>query len=220
MIPIVVLDRVRAPGGELVLNQRGKQFWIQLAGVELMNSRDHSSEDELARRAIAKLDDRPRPKVLVGGLGLGFTLRAALDVLPAAARVDVVEIVPAVVRWNREIFGGLAGHPLSDPRVTVIEGDVGNVIAQADRHYDVIVIDVDNGPEGVGEGNHVLYRRTSLAAMLRALTPGGMLGVWSSFQSPTFTHSLNAVGFVAEAVRLRSKFSGGPTHHLWFARRP
>src|SRR5580692_9360530 len=111
----------------MVLNQRGKQFWIQLAGVELMNSRDHSSEDELARRAIAKLDDRPRPKVLVGGLGLGFTLRAALDVLPAAATVEVVEIVPAVVRWNREIFGSLAGHPLSDPRATVTEGDVGNV---------------------------------------------------------------------------------------------
>ena len=220
MIPTVVLERVRAPGGELVLNQRGKQFWIQLAGVELMNSRDHSSEDELARRAIAKLDGRPRPRVLVGGLGLGFTLRAALDVLPAAAKVDVVEIVPAVVRWNREIFGGLAGHPLSDPRVTVIEGDVGNVIAEADRDYDVIVIDVDNGPEGVGFGNTTLYRRTSLAAMLRALTPGGTLGVWSSFQSPTFTHSLDAVGFVAEAVKFRSKFSGGPTHHLWFARRP
>ncbi|HSN28638.1 MAG TPA: hypothetical protein VLT45_20270 [Kofleriaceae bacterium] len=215
MLPRVVLERVAVPGGELVLARRGTEYSIRVGGVELMNSRDHSSEDELGRQTAARLTAKA-PRVMIGGLGFGFTLRAALDALPAAAKVDVVELVPALVRWNRTLLASLAGDPLADPRVTVIEADVATVIKTA-KNYDAIVLDVDNGPDAVYEGNAALYKRRGLEAARRALAPGGVLAVWSAFSSNTFTHWLREVGFRTELVTMKSKFKGGPTHYVWFA---
>jgi spermidine synthase len=207
-----------SPGGELVLSRRGDEYAIRVAGIELMSSRDHSSEDELGRAAVARLE-ATSPRVLIGGLGMGFTLRAALDALPATAHVEVVEIVPDVVRWNRGVLAKLAGEPLADPRVEVIEADVAHVIRKATDRYDAIVLDVDNGPDAVYEGNAALYKRNGLAAAKAALVPGGWLAVWSSFRSSTFTTWLREVGFAVDLVTMKSKFKSGPTHYVWFAQR-
>jgi spermidine synthase len=211
LIPTVVLERVQVPGGELVLSKRGDELSIRVRGVELMSSRNHDSEDELGRRAAALCGDGKR--VLVGGLGLGFTLRAVLDNCRAA--IDVVELVPAVVRWNRTHAAHLANHPLDDPRVTVIEDDVAAVIASAKASYDAIVLDVDNGPDELFDSNRQLYRRNGLAAARRALVPGGGLAVWSSFESSTFETWLREVGFSVETVRIKAR---GARHVIWLAR--
>jgi spermidine synthase len=218
VIPRVVIERVASPGGELVLSRRGTEYSIRVGGVELMSSRDHSSEDELGRASAERVRAaRPKaPRMLIGGLGMGFTLRAALDALPRAAQVDVVEIVPAIVRWNRGELGPLANAPLADPRVTVIEADVARVIDKA-RGYHAIVLDVDNGPAAVYEGNAALYKQRGLAAARDALAPGGWLAVWSSFTSQTFTRWLREVGFAVEMVTVKSR--GGPRHYVWFAQR-
>jgi spermidine synthase len=217
LIPRVVLERVPSPGGELVLSRRGEDYAIRVASVELMNSRDHSSEDELGRASVTRLTAKS-PRVLIGGLGMGFTLRAALDALPKTAHVEVVEIVPDIVRWNRGVLAKLAGEPLADPRVEVIEADVAHVIRKASARYDAIVLDVDNGPDAVYEGNAVLYKRNGLIAAKAALAPGGWLAVWSSFRSATFTTWLREVGFTVELVTIKSR--GGPMHYVWFAQRP
>jgi spermidine synthase len=218
LIPRVVLERITSPGGELVLSRRGEDYAIRVAGIELMNSRDHSSEDELGRAAVARLEAKV-PRVMIGGLGMGFPLRAALDALPATAHVEVVEIVPDIVRWNQGVLAKLAGEPLADPRVEVIEADVAHVIRKATDRYDAIVLDVDNGPDAVYEGNATLYKRNGLAAAKAALVPGGWLAVWSSFRSATFTTWLREVGFVVELVTMKSKFKSGGTHYVWFAQR-
>jgi spermidine synthase len=218
LIPRVVLEKVPVPGGELVLAKRGDEYSIRVGGVELMNSRDHSSEDELGKQTAARLT-AAAPHVLIGGLGFGFTLRAALDALPATARVDVVELVPAIVRWNRTLLASLAGEPLADARVNVIEADVADVIKTA-KNYDAIVLDVDNGPDAVYEGNATLYKRRGLEATKRALAPGGVLAVWSAFPSNTFTHWLRETGFATELVPMKSRFKGQPKHYVWFGRRP
>jgi spermidine synthase len=217
MVPRVVIERVAVPGGELVLSRRGTEYAIRVGGIELMNSRDHGSEDELGRQTAARLT-RPGPHVMIGGLGMGFTLRAALDALPADARVDVVEIVPAIVRWNLGELGPLANEPLADPRVTVIEADVAEAIRTA-RDLDAIILDVDNGPDAVYGGNAALYKRKGLAAARAALAPGGWLAVWSSFPSKTFTTWLREVGFAVDLVTMKSKFKSGATHYVWFAQR-
>ena len=201
-----------------MLTQHGKQFSIRVAGVELMSSVNHGSEDELGRLSCAPLKSQA-PRVLIGGLGMGFTLRAALDVLPPGARVEVVELIPDVVRWNRTVYGQLANHPLDDPRVTVVEEDVANVIERG-RDYDAIVLDVDNGPDGVYHANRGLYQRRGLDAAHTALAPGGLLTVWSCFESPTFTRWLRAAGFSVELRNIKTKYKGGPRHCIWFAVKP
>src|SRR5438105_439657 len=144
MIPIVTIERVATPAGEMTLARRGKQFSIRVRGVELMNSGNHESEDELGRRACTLVAGVAKPRILIGGLGLGYTVRAVLD--GCAASIDVVELVPAVVRWNRTVLAELAGRPLDDPRVAMIEDDVAHVIATR-TGYHAIVLDVDNGPD-------------------------------------------------------------------------
>jgi spermidine synthase len=220
VIPVVVVERVPTPGGEMVLARRGDEFAIRVGGVQLMSSRSHDSEDELGRRAGELVRSVRAPRMLVGGLGLGYTLRAALEALPPTARVDVVEIVPAVVRWNRTILGGLARHPLDDPRVSVIEDDVGRVIAGSPAgRYHAILLDVDNGPDELFERNGALYRRAGLVAAHAALAPGGVLAVWSAFESQTFTRWLREVGFTVEVALIRSARRRGPRHYIWFAQR-
>ncbi|MDQ3364522.1 MAG: hypothetical protein M3680_03745 [Myxococcota bacterium] len=216
MIPRIVLERAPTSAGEMVLARRGEDFSIRVAGVELMNSGNHGSEDELGRIAGAVVAKIPEPRLLIGGLGMGFTLRAALDALPATAHVDLAELVPDVIRWNREVLGHLAGHPLEDPRVHVIEGDVAQVIAAA-TGYHAILLDVDNGPDGVFASNAVLYQRRGLAAAAAALAPGGTLAVWSSFDSATFTRWLTDLGF---AVELRVLRIHGVKHYIWLAQKP
>jgi spermidine synthase len=215
----VVLERVATPGGEMVLSRRGDEVSIRIGGVELMNSRQHGSEDELGRLACERIADVAAPAILVGGLGLGYTLRAVLDAAPAA-RVEVVELVPAVVRWNRELVGELAGRPLDDARVRVVEGDVKDAIAASRGAWDAIVLDVDNGPDALFAGNAGLYRRRGVEAAFDALTPRGVLAVWSSFASPTFGELLGATGFELEIVTTRAHRKGGRRHTIWFGRRP
>ncbi|MEO6774593.1 MAG: hypothetical protein ABI467_16540 [Kofleriaceae bacterium] len=217
MIKLEVLDRFALPGGdgEMVLGRRGAEFVIRVRGVELMNSRNHVSEDELGRFAARLVEGKPDARVLIGGLGLGYTLRSVLNACPTSVLIDVVEIFPTVVRWNRDHFAELAKRPLDDPRVTVIEADVAHVIGRSAGCYDAIVLDVDNGPDPVFDANAKLYKRQGLAEARRALAPGGGLCVWSAFESPTFTRWLREVGFEAE---MHLVWAYGAKHYIWLAR--
>jgi spermidine synthase len=208
-------------GGELVLSKRGDQFAIRVDGQELMNSAFNGSERKLAVHGCATLRDAASPRVLIGGLGMGFTARAALDVLPAGARVDVVELVGAVVRWNRDVIGHLAGAPLLDRRVRVIEGDVVDAIAGARKagRYDAILLDVDNGPTAVTSWtNKRLYTPEGLRDALGALRPDGTLAVWSAFGASRFTARLRETGAQVQVKRVRAHGSSSARHVLWLAR--
>jgi spermidine synthase len=211
-----IIDRFPLPdgNGEMTLTKRGKEIAIRVRGVELMNSRNHISEDELGRYAARLVVGKPSARILIGGLGLGYTLRAVLNAVPTSVLIDIVEIFPTVVRWNREHTGQLAGRPLDDPRVTLIEEDVGVVIARTEGVYDAIVLDVDNGPDAMFETNAKLYKLKGLVAAKRALAPGGGLAVWSAFESQTFTQWLREVGFVADCFTVKAY---GAHHFIWLA---
>jgi len=222
MIPWVLLGetRVAADGKRLSLHRRDSEFSIRVGGGELMNSRSHGSEEKLAELACARLAGRDEAQVLIGGLGMGFTLAAALRQLGAAARLTVAELVPQVVAWNRGPLAELAGNPLSDPRVTVCEGDVARMIKARPRAYDAILLDVDNGPEGLTHSdNDWLYGSDGLSAAYAALRPGGVLAVWSAGRDPAFTGRLRKAGFEVEEVRVRARGSKGARHIIWLARR-
>ena len=211
-----VLERVILPDGkEMILSRWDSHIAISVGGRSLMSSHEHGSEDELGRLVAQRLAPIKAPRVLIGGLGLGYTLRAALDQLPAAARVVVAELVPAVVRWNRHEHGALAGRPLDDPRVRVIVDDVGRVIARRTR-YDAILLDVDNGPDALThDDNARLYKRAGLTRARTALRAGGLLAVWSAFPSRTFTTWLAEVGFTVEKLRATPTTPGGPRYYIW-----
>ena len=222
MIPWVQLDRAEMPGGgELRLMQRSREFSIMLGATELMNSRLSGSEEALATLAFSKLHNRDRPHVLIGGLGMGFTLRASLAALGAGARIDVAELVPAVVRWARGPLGEIFGPSLDDPRVAIREGDVGDLIRQSPATYDAILLDVDNGPEGLTrEANDALYDVVGLGAARAALRSGGVLAVWASGPDRDFTQRLRRIGFAVEEARVRANGSrGGARHVIWLATR-
>lgn len=223
MLPWIQLDRADIPGGggELRLKQRGQEFSIMLGTNELMNSRLSGSEEALATLAEERIRGRAAPAVLIGGLGMGFTLRAALAVLPADALVTVAELVPAVVAWARgpmaEVFKGC----LDDPRVVVHTGDVGALIRASRQAFDAILLDVDNGPDGLTRAsNDSLYDHAGLRASQEALRPGGVLGVWSSGPDAGFTRRLKETGFAAETVNVRANAKrGGARHVIWMAAR-
>jgi spermidine synthase len=223
MIPRILLDSAQVPGngGELRLYQRGDEFSISIAGRgELMNSRVHGSEDALAEHTCARLADCLSPRLLIGGLGMGFTLAAALRHIGERAQVVVAELVPAVVVWNRGPLGGLADHPLQDPRVSVREGDVARMIKEGQQAYDAILLDVDNGPEGLTrKQNDWLYCMNGLNAAYAALRPGGVLAVWSAGPEQVFVQRLRKVGFEVDEVRVRAHGSKGARHIIWFAKR-
>jgi spermidine synthase len=202
------------------LYQRNEEFSIRLAGHsgELMNSRMHGSEDALAERTCAHLVDRAAPCVLIGGLGLGFTLAVALQHLGPAAEVVVAELVPAVVQWNRAQLAELAGRPLEDARVRVFEGDVAKLIRSDTSAYDAIVLDVDNGPEGLTrKSNNYLYGMNGLSDAYIALRPQGVLAVWSAGPDGKFVQRLRKVGFEVEELRVRAHGSKGTRHVIWLA---
>ena len=217
-----VLDRARTRGGdELVLRARGSTFEIRCNGWELMASRAHHSEEVAARLACVRAAMRPAPRVLIGGLGLGYTLRAALDALGARAEVFVAEVFDAVIAWNRGPLAALAHAPLADPRVRVECVDVADVIAHAPASFDAIVLDVDNGPAAIMlERNRALYGARGLAALRRALTPGGVLAVWAADRDPAFEARLRAAGFSPRMrdVPARGR-AGDPSHTIYLATR-
>lgn len=206
---------------ELRLYRRDEEFSIRAGNRELMNSRVHGSEDALGELACARIADRPRPRVLIGGLGMGYTLRAALHGLSAQGQVIVAELIPEVVVWNRGPLGELAGHPLRDDRVTVREADVAGILLEGKGAYDAILLDVDNGPKGLTrKGNDWLYSQVGLSAAFAALRPGGVLAVWSAGPDQAFSDRLRKTGFKVEEVRARARdVRGGARHIIWIAGR-
>lgn len=211
----------RVPEGEtLELFRRGEELSIRIGGAELMTSRAHGSEDALARLACAAIRGRRAPRVLVGGLGMGYTLRTALDALPPRAVVVVAELVPEVVAWNRGVLAPLAGRPLDDGRVSVAEADVGAVLAREVAGFDAVLLDVDNGPSAViRAANAGLYTEAGLAALRRALRPDGVAAVWSVAPDARFTARLRWAGFAATLHRVRARgAAGGRPHAVWVAR--
>ncbi|HSS40638.1 MAG TPA: hypothetical protein VLT58_17865 [Polyangia bacterium] len=221
MLPWQTLGRVLMDdGSEMTLARRGDEHSIRVAGKVLMTSESHGSEEKLAEHGCAGLGTRPGARVLVGGLGMGFTARAALTALRRDAVVDVVELVGAVVRWNRELIGHLADAPLRDPRVRVIEGDVADVIGSAREHYDAILLDVDNGPEAfTARDNRHLYSRDGLRRARNALRQNGVLAVWSMFESRAFTARLRQADFETRVLRVRANRYSKGLHSLWLGRR-
>lgn len=219
MIPWEHLDTAEAPGGaELRLMRRGAEYSIMTGAIELMNSRLSGSEEALAALACDRIRGRRQPQVLIGGLGMGFTLRAALSELPADAEVTVAELVPAVVAWARGPLAHIFGGSLEDPRVSVRETDVGAVIGAARGQLDAILLDVDNGPGGLTQpANDGLYAPGGLAAARRALRPGGVLAVWSSGPDERFTQRLRKAGYAVEDVRVRAHAGRGARHVIWLA---
>ncbi len=223
MIPWEFLDSARVPDGdgEIGLYRRGQEYSIRVGNRELMNSRVHASEEALAEMACARIANRTRPWILVGGLGMGFTLAAVLRGLSAGGAVLVAELVPAVVSWNRGPLAALAGHPLRDARVTVKEVDVGQILRAERQAYDAILLDVDNGPAALGrQKNDWLYARPGLEATHAALRPVGVLAVWSAAPNRIFTQRLRRNGFTVDEVRTSAHSSGkGRRHTIWLAGR-
>jgi spermidine synthase len=220
--PWTVLDEARVPGsGERIrLSQRGDEFSIRLGNYnQLMNSRVHASEVALSELGCAHLRGRRDARVLIGGLGMAFTLRAALDSVSATASVVVAELVPAVVTWNRGPLAPLSNNALADPRVTVREEDVGAVMLDTRTRYDAILIDVDNGPDGLHSVNDRLYNTTGLAIAHGALRPGGVYAVWSAAGDPGFRRRLQQTGFSVAEHTVHAHGTKGPRHTVWVATR-
>ena len=221
MIPRTLIDSTEIPGGgTLKLIRRGDEWSITLANNELMNSRTSGSEEALATLACAQIGGRHAPRLLIGGLGMGFTLRAALAVLPRQAVVEVAELVPAVIGWARGPMAALHGDTLDDPRTRLFEGDVLVPIRAATAGYDAILLDVDNGPDGLSRsGNDVLYNLAGLYAAYRALRPGGVLAVWSNAPDAAFVQRLRTTGFTVRehVVHAHAGRRGGARHVVWIA---
>jgi len=221
MIPWQELGRAKAPdGGTLVLRNRGGDYEIRVDGHELMSNRAHGSEEALARLGCELAAAAEAPRVLVGGLGMGYTLRATLDVLPATAQVVVAELVPAVVEWNRGPLAHLAGQPLADPRAQVHTGDIVAYLRAQTVRFDAILLDVDNGPRALTrKGNQILYTPPGLELLRRTLRPRGILAIWSSDRYPDFERLLSRHGFTARSVDVPARgAAGGPKHTIFVAK--
>jgi spermidine synthase len=211
-----VLGRTRTPdGSELTLTRHTSEYVILIDGQILMSSRMHGSEEALAVLGCQRARTMTRPRVLVGGLGMGFTLRAALDILPATALVLVAELVPAVLEWNRGPLGMLANHPLEDPRVRIHDGDVAAAMLSNPGHFDAVLIDIDNGPRAMtASSNAALYDDRGIALARSSLRPGGVLAVWSAGDDRRFEQRLRAAGFRVQRERASSRLKKGPRHTI------
>jgi spermidine synthase len=223
VIPWSLIDTAQVPGGdgELRLMRRGAEFSIMLGQNQLMNSRLSGSEQALATIACGRIKSLKRPHLLIGGLGMGFTLRAALAVLGTEAQVVVAELMPAVLRWARGPMAEIFGDSLTDPRVNVREADVADLIRSCRSTYGAILLDVDNGPDGLTrDANDALYDPSGLRAAHAALRPRGVLAVWSSGPDPKFTRRLGEAGFEVEEIKVRANDNrGGARHVIWIATR-
>ena len=221
MKPRELIGTALIPGGEeLRLFRRGDDFMIVLDRNELMNSRMSGSEEALAVMTCDRLGAGIAPHLLVGGYGMGFTLRAALAILAPGARITVAELVPEIIEWARGPMAALAAGCLDDPRVELVERDVAAVISADPGRYDAILLDVDNGPDGLSRAaNDRLYSMAGLALAKAALRPGGILAVWSAGPDAAFSRRLKDSGFVVEEVAVRARSNGkGPRHVIWFAK--
>ncbi len=223
MISTILLGTATIPnnGGELKLTQREDIFSIQLSGVsgDLMTTRMHSSEDALAELGCAHLQGVENAKVLVGGLGMGFTLAAALKATTASSEVVVAELVEGVIEWNKGVLGDCAGRPLDDARVQVYVGDVAKLFYAMQPAYDAILLDVDNGPEAfTHDDNSELYSLESLDAMRKSLRPNGVLAVWSAWHDLRFTNKLKKAGFTASYKTVRAHKGKGSRHTIYLAK--
>ena len=222
MLPWETLAEATAPDGKrLDLRRRGHEFLIRADGLDLMSNEDDGSSKALAELGLKRLG-RPAARVLVGGLGMGFTLRAALDAVGSDAAVEVAELVDAVVEWNRGPLADVAGRPLEDPRASVFPGDVGKRIRDPQGPFDAILLDVDNGPDALAhDGNEAIYSASGLGAAKRALKPGGVLGVWSFSDDRSFTQRCKRAGFATTVERVDASRKGrGRHHYIWLATRP
>ncbi|MCK5376853.1 MAG: hypothetical protein KAJ97_07215 [Acidobacteria bacterium] len=221
MKPQKTLSRMATPDGkELVLYERDGVFSIRVDGLELMSSRAHGSEEALARLVLSEIGHR-RPKVLVGGLGMGYTLRAVLNFRPPVSTVTVAELFPSVVSWNRDELAHLAGAPLDDPRVTLVEDDVSDLLANSPHSFDAVLLDVDNGPAAFTLArNERLYGPHGIASVRRSLRPGGVLGVWSADPDPAFARELGRAGFRVKTEKVSARgVAKGPKHTIFVAKR-
>lgn len=222
MTPREYLGSAAVPGGqELKLYRRGGDYMIVLDRNELMSSRMSGSEKQLALMTIDRLRGRNAPHLLIGGYGMGFTLRAALGALAPDAALTVAELVPEIIAWARGPMADLAAGCLDDPRVRLVIDDVVDVIAAGRGSYDAILLDVDNGPDGLtAAANDRLYDRKGRDAARAALKPGGILAVWSAGSDDAFTRRLRSAGFSVEEVAVRARDNGkGPRHVIWFAQK-
>nr|HEV8011896.1 spermidine synthase [Bradyrhizobium sp.] len=224
MIPWLQIDTTPVPGAEVELRlmRRGDEFSMMLGQNELMNSRLSGSEAALATLACKRIELVRRPHLLIGGLGMGFTLRAALAVLGSDARIVVAELVPAVIAWARGPMAGIFGDSLSDPRASIREADVVDVVRSHRSAFDAILLDVDNGPEAlIRKANDALYDLKGLKAIHRALRPRGVLAIWSSGPNAAFSKRLRDAGFDVNEVAIRATAKrSGARHVIWFAARP
>ena len=213
-----LLGETRTPeGDDMRLTRRDSEFVILVNGKTLMSSRMHGSEEALATLGCRHLRDVERPRVLVGGLGMGFTLRATLDLLPMDAVVTVTELIPAVVEWNRGPLAPLAGYPLNDRRVRVEHGNVGFTLRGNTNRFDAILLDVDNGPAAFTTSDNCgLYDNAGVAASYAALKAGGTLAVWSAWDDTKFEQRLRFHGFTATVERVRARLKKGGPHHTIF----
>ncbi|MFA7586751.1 MAG: spermidine synthase [Novosphingobium sp.] len=223
MIARELIGTALVPGGEeLRLYKHDRDFMIVLDRNELMNTRKSGSEEALATMSCARIAGRPQPHLLIGGYGMGFTLRAALATLGADARLTVAEIVPEIIQWARGPMADLAAGCLDDPRVELRLQDVADIIRTEPRTYDAILLDVDNGPDGLTrDANDQLYSPRGLRAAMGALKPGGVLAIWSAARDQVFAARLKKAGFAVDEVSVRARSNGkGATHIIWFAKAP
>ena len=219
MIPWEFLDSATVPGqkDELSLYRRGDEYSIRIGNAELMNSRVHASENSLAELACRKISDQSHTHILIGGLGMGYTLASALKYSQDDAVITVAELVSTVVEWNRGALSDLAGDPLHDNRVKVREVDVAKIIRSDHHTYSAILLDVDNGPEGLTRyGNDWLYSADGLKAAYAALKPAGILAVWSAAPDQAFSKRLKSAGYTVEEKMVRARGPrGGARHTIW-----
>jgi len=221
LIPRTLLGTAQVPqGSELRLFSRGDDFIIALDRNELMSSRMSGSEEALAVMSCARLPPGDAPHLLIGGYGMGFTLRAALAELGPKARISVAELVPEIIDWARGPMAAMTAGCLDDPRVELVMDDVARVIGAATGRYDAVLLDVDNGPDGLTrDANNRIYSMAGLATAKRALRPGGILAIWSAAADPQFTRRLESAGFAVDPVGVRARSNGkGAKHMIWFAR--
>lgn len=223
MKKFVLLDSTALPdtGANLCLFAYGDDFIIKRAdgkGGQLMNTRMHGSEDALGKLPCARIAHRAEARVLIGGLGMGFTLAAALAQLGNQAQVLVAELLEGVINWNQGPLGAKAGYPTRDPRVQIRHADVANILKTDPHGFDAIMLDVDNGPEGLTQSvNNWLYSLDGLRVCKRALRPGGVLAIWSASIDPRFSARLRSAGFKLEELQVYAHGNRGPKHTIWLA---